>query len=617
MVSEQENETVKTDTLKKTHTSASITMQSITPLSPYYLGASDNPGTPLVTVLLTGDNYRNWARSMKTTMRAKTKLGFIDDELAKLQPLPECTCGASKELAQQEEEQRVHLFLGGIDNERYHHVKGTLLSDSKQEIVAAFHVANFNRCKGRDGPRPKCDHCGKIGHEKARCFELVDYPQNWESLKPKGKYPGGARLAWAGYNHDHAANMEGGTSNHAKKNDQLDHMSGNHLNYNNDRWVLDSRASHHMTPTYSILKDLRDLDEPLHIIIPTGDAVLVKKIGTVQLDQAMKRKIGSGDLCDGVYVLRMANQGSSLAAQPQDAIVLWHAIMGHPSNKFDKKVKVFRNDNGTEFTNTRIQSFFQDEGIVHQVSCVVRPQQNGRVEHKHRHILNVARALRFHVNLPLSFWGECVLTATHIINRTPTSTNGGLTPYEMLFGKTPLFDHLQVFGCLCYMKTPLKPDDKFATRAHKCIFVGYPTDQKEWRVYNLDTKKFSTSRDIIFYERIFPYAQGQLLHEMTVFPYNPATVSPLEDHPMCHMLISNEPCMSSSPFVQHEDNLMMTSSLVRHETDQIVTSPCQVITEALSPGQDESKNFHVNISRETHNSPSLTQLAPRNRKPPG
>ncbi|KAJ1418269.1 Zinc finger, CCHC-type superfamily [Sesbania bispinosa] len=345
MASELQNETPGTDTSGKTHTSAGITMQSITPSSPYYLGASDNPGTTLVTVPLTGNNYRNWAHSMRTTLRAKTKLGFIDgtikkppvgstelfhwekadsmvtawiinstdpslhgsishvtttrdvwidleerfaqtnaprihqiwrnlcliqkepnvtvtefytkfksllDELGELQPLPECSCGASKELAQREEEQRVHMFLGGIDNDRYHHIKGTILSvdplpplwrafnhilreesrvladkdkDPKPETATTFHATNFNRRKGRDGPKPKCDHCGKIGHEKAKCFEIVGYPPNWESRRPKGKYSGEARLAWAGYNQDHATSMEGGTSNHAKKNDQLDHMS--------------------------------------------------------------------------------------------------------------------------------------------------------------------------------------------------------------------------------------------------------------------------------------------------------------------------------------------------------------------------------------------------------
>jgi hypothetical protein len=36
-----------------------------------------------VAVTLKGENYRNWARSMKTALRAKTKLGFIDGSIKK------------------------------------------------------------------------------------------------------------------------------------------------------------------------------------------------------------------------------------------------------------------------------------------------------------------------------------------------------------------------------------------------------------------------------------------------------------------------------------------------------------------------------------------------------
>lgn len=69
--------------------------------------------------------------------------------------------------------------------------------------------------------------------------------------------------------------------------------------------------------------------------------------------------------------------------------------------QFDKKVKTVRTDNGTEFTCMR--SYFAENGITHHTSCVDTPQQNGRVERKHRHILNVARALLFQAQLPTRF----------------------------------------------------------------------------------------------------------------------------------------------------------------------------------------------------------------------
>ena len=89
-------------------------------------------------------------------------------------------------------------------------------------------------------------------------------------------------------------------------------------------------------------------------------------------------------------------------------------------NQFGKQVKIVRTNNGSEFKFGVIKSFYHEKGIIHQTSCVDSPQQNGRVERKHRHILNVARALRFQANLPLTFWGECVLTAAYLINQTPT-----------------------------------------------------------------------------------------------------------------------------------------------------------------------------------------------------
>lgn len=170
--------------------------------------------------------------------------------------------------------------------------------------------------------------------------------------------------------------------------------------------------------------------------------------------------------------------------------------------QFGKSVKMIRTDNGTEFMV--LKPFFQKNGILHQTSCVDTPQQNGRVERKHRHILNIARACLFQGRLPIDFWGESIMTAAHIINRTPSSVLNGKTPYELLHGKPPVLDLLRVFGCLCYAHRRARDKDKFGDRSRKCIFVGYPFGTKGWRLYDLERNEFFISRDVTFLEDTFP-----------------------------------------------------------------------------------------------------------------
>ena len=119
-----------------------------------------------------------------------------------------------------------------------------------------------------------------------------------------------------------------------------------------------------------------------------------------------------------------------------------------------------------------LRNFFQDRGIIHQTSCVNTPQQNGRVEQKHRHILNVARALLFQAKMPVKFWGEAVSTATHVINMTPSRILNGSSPYEKLFGEKPSYGALRVFGSLCYVHRRDRDKDKLGDTRERPITIS-------------------------------------------------------------------------------------------------------------------------------------------------
>ncbi|CAH9127483.1 unnamed protein product [Cuscuta epithymum] len=188
-----------------------------------------------------------------------------------------------------------------------------------------------------------------------------------------------------------------------------------------------------------------------------------------------------------------------------DAYLLLVHFLNYVKTQFHTCVKTFRSDNGLEFTQSSFQNLLLQNGIIIQTSCPGTPQQNGVVERKHRHLLNVARALRFQAGLPLKFWGDCLLTATYLINRTPTPILRHKTPYEILFHQPPFFSHLRSFGCLCYASTIHYHPDKFSPRARRCIFIGYPHGQKGYRLYDLDTEKVFVSRDVVFHEHIFPF----------------------------------------------------------------------------------------------------------------
>lgn len=192
------------------------------------------------------------------------------------------------------------------------------------------------------------------------------------------------------------------------------------------------------------------------------------------------------------------------------------------STQLGTKIHTIRSDNGKEYFNQDLITYFANEGILHHSSCVDTPQQNGVAERKNRHLLKVARSLLFQTKVPKTYWGEAALTAVCLINRMSSRVLQFQSPVSTLSSLFPNFQGVgsispKLFGCTCYVHVHSHLQSKLDPRAIKCVFLGYSPTQKGYKCYHPATKRKYTTLDVTFVEHqpYFgdTYLQGESLGE--------------------------------------------------------------------------------------------------------
>ncbi|KAL2320148.1 hypothetical protein Fmac_029117 [Flemingia macrophylla] len=185
--------------------------------------------------------------------------------------------------------------------------------------------------------------------------------------------------------------------------------------------------------------------------------------------------------------------------------------------QFGSLIKRLRSDNGREYVNHNLSKFLQDNGVVHELTCVDTPQQNGVAERKNRHLLEVTRALLFQMSVPKSYWGEAVLTATYLINRLPSRILDGVSPVQLMttfYPSIPIMTTLRVESlAVCVCTCSRYSSGKLDPRAIKCVFIGYASNKKGYKCYHPHSRRVYVSKDVTFHETESFFTSSQLQGE--------------------------------------------------------------------------------------------------------
>jgi hypothetical protein len=152
------------------------------------------------------------------------------------------------------------------------------------------------------------------------------------------------------------------------------------------------------------------------------------------------------------------------------------------------KLRVLHTDNGGEFTAAEFASYYTDEGIERHYSAPYSPQQNNVIEQRNQMVVGMARALLKQRGMSAVFWGEAVVMAVYILNRSPTKALDGRMLYEAWHGRKPAVSHLRVFGFLAFAKD-LGHIGRLDDRSTPGVFIGYAEGSKANRILDPETQR--------------------------------------------------------------------------------------------------------------------------------
>lgn len=183
-----------------------------------------------------------------------------------------------------------------------------------------------------------------------------------------------------------------------------------------------------------------------------------------------------------------------------DVFLYFKHFLAMVENESGHKLAKLCMDRKGEYMSQEFADFLASRGIIHQCPMPHTPKQDGVAKHRIRTLMEMARCMIKGKSLPNRFWLDAIMCANYVLNRSPTKALKTITPCEAWTGCKPAISHMRVFGCLAYAHVPSQTWHELEDKAIKCIFIGYSSKNKGYRLYQPLTDKVIVSRDVFFAE---------------------------------------------------------------------------------------------------------------------
>ncbi|GJY48069.1 retrovirus-related pol polyprotein from transposon TNT 1-94 [Tanacetum coccineum] len=264
-------------------------------------------------------------------------------------------------------------------------------------------------------------------------------------------------------------------------------------------------------------------------------------------------------------------------------------------NLVDKKVKIIKSNNGTEFKNKVMDDFCREKGIKREYNVAKTRQQNGVVERRNRTLIEATRTMLTDSKLPTTFWAKAVSTACYVQNRVLVVKPHNKTPYELFRGFKPALSFMRPFGCHVTILNTLDSLGKFDDKSDEGFFVGYSLSSKAFRVYNTRTRRVEENLHIRFLENK-PMIEGN--GPKWLFDIDSLTQS-MNYVPIAAGTITNE-----SAGIQGELNVGTCTKKEEISQDCIVKDGLDNENDEKYKSEDDSSPKEVNIAGQHVNTAS-------------